>query len=861
MILAWITIWCQEAISPFCCHFHVAPSGFSRPIGVCSQSRIVFRYSSVGYVVVSRKRIIVVTVLVLIAGLILVVRDLVTDLPDPRTLLSRAPSGTTKLLDRNGRLLYEFLDPRSEGGSRTRVDLAQVPLACRQATLATEDASFYTNSGFDLRGILRAAWLDVANQGIVSGGSTLTQQLARVAFLSEDERTEKSLRRKLREVILAFQMSQMWSKDTIFEAYLNEIYYGELAYGIEAAAQTYFGLSVSQLDLAQCTLLAGLPQRPAQYDPLVNLDAAKARQRVVLDLMARQGYITPEQADLAHAEPLKLVGHRGLAAPHFVVYVRNQLEDQLGAEALLRGGWVITTTLDLDLQRTAEEIVTRRLQDLRENDAHDAAVVVMDAHTGDILAMVGSADYADTTIDGAVNTATALRQPGSAMKPILYATAFMQDWVPSDVVYDVRTAFATDEGQTYVPANYDNQYHGPVSLRDALANSYNLPAVILQKKVGTDAFFRLARMMGLTTLTDPRRYGLTLTLGGGEVRLLDLTAAYAVFANGGYSVEPRAILELNQDVRGAGFTLSSSVVRPSSSDLVLDSRVAYLVTDILSDNRARTPSFGEFSPLRLSRPAAAKTGTTSNWRDNWTMGYTPDLVTGVWVGNADNHAMHNISGVAGAGPIWHDVMEVAHQQQPITTFARPAGIEEREVCVINGLTPGPDCPYRRTDLFLVETPQRPVEHEYVRVKQGGVERVTWIPPVELREWVAERTSLIFPFASRVPPFSPAGGERGDGGDRGITLTSPDPNTILTLDPHLPRDAQRIEVAAQVSTDAARVEFVADGQMWASVASAPYRAWWVIEPGQHRIQAVAVMQDGARIASEPVVVEVDTTEET
>jgi len=778
----------------------------------------------------------------LMAGLALVVRDLVADLPDPRALLSRAPSGTTKLFDRQGRLLYEFLDPHA--GSRTRVDLAQVPLACRQATVATEDANFYSNPGVDPRGILRAAWLNLTNREIVSGGSTLTQQLARIAFLSEDERAQRSLRRKLREAILAYRMAQTWSKDAILEAYLNEVYYGELAYGIEAAAQVYFGVSASQLDLAQCALLAGLPQRPAQYNPLVNLDAAKTRQRTVLDLMTRQGYITREQADLAYAEPLKFVGHRGLIAPHFVVYVRNQLEDQLGAETLLRGGWVVTTTLDLDLQRAAEEIVRRRLQDLGENDAHDAAVVVMDARTGDILAMVGSADYADVTIDGAVNMATALRQPGSAMKPILYATAFTQGWSPSDVVYDVRTAFATEDGQTYVPANYDNQFHGPVSLRDALANSYNLPAVILQKKVGTENFFRLARAMGLTTLTDPRRYGLTLTLGGGEVRLLDLTAAYAVFASGGMRVEPRVILQIEHPLLSR-----EAVFRPLSGGHVLDARVAYLVTDVLCDNRARSPSFGEFSPLRLSRPAAAKTGTTSNWRDNWTMGYTPDLVTGVWVGNADNHAMHHISGVAGAGPIWHDVMEAAHQQRPVKTFTRPPGIEEREVCVINGLTPGPDCPYRRMDLFLVETPPRPVEREYVRIQRGGVERVVWVPPVELREWAAERIPT---------PALPR--ERGrESGWGQITLTSPDPNATFVLDPHLPREAQRIEVAAQVHVDVMRVEFLADGQVWASVSAVPYRAWWVIQPGTHRIEAVAVLSDGARIASEPVVIQVEGDE--
>ena len=829
---------------------------------------------------VTRKRILIAVTFALITALTLVVHGLLADLPDPRTLISRAPVGTTKLLDRKGRLLYEFLDPRT--GSRTRVELAQIPLACRQATIATEDANFYANPGVDLRGILRAAWLNVTNREIVSGGSTLTQQLARIAFLSEDERAEKSLRRKLREAILAYRMAQTWSKDTLFEAYLNEVYYGELAYGIEAAAQTYLGASANQLDLAQCALLAGLPQRPAQYNLLVNLDTARKRQRTVLDLMVKQAYVTREQADLAYAEPIRLVGQRGLVAPHFVVYVRNQLEDQLGAETLMRGGWIITTTLDLDLQRAAEDIVSRRLQDLRESDAHDAAVVVMDARTGDILTMVGSADYADSSIDGAVNMATALRQPGSAMKPILYAAAFTQGWSPSDVVYDVRTAFATDDGQTYVPANYDNQFHGPVSLRDALANSYNLPAVIIQKKVGTEYFFKLARAMGLTTLTDPRRYGLTLTLGGGEVRLLDLTAAYAIFANDGQRVEPRSIIELNRhprksaeasDTEDAKISSPSFVARSgrSSFDQLLDSRIAYLVTDILSDNRARSPSFGEFSPLRLSRPAAAKTGTTSNWRDNWTVGYTPDLITGVWVGNADNQAMHHISGIAGAGPIWHDVMEAAHQQRPVITFARPAGIQEREVCVINGLTPGPDCPYRRTDLFLVETPQRPVEHEHVRVKMNGIERIVWIPPVELRDWAMEQGLFSFNGSqfchserSEESPSCVTETLRSAQGDRvsdsPVVLTAPDPSTILILDPHLPRDAQRIEVAATVSADAARVEFMADGQAWASISALPYRTWWVIQPGQHRLEAVAVMRDGTRIASEPVVVKVEMTDD-
>jgi penicillin-binding protein 1C len=775
-------------------------------------------------------------------------------LPSPDALLARASSPATRILDRNGRLLYEIIDPRS--GSRARLSLDDIPPYCRQATIATEDAGFYTNSGIEPGAVLRAILQNAQAGEIVSGGSTITQQVARLLLLSPDERSQRSLTRKAREAILAVRIAQQYGKDDILALYLNEVYYGNLAYGLEAAAQSYFGVSARDLDLAQCALLAGLPQMPARLNPLFDPDAARARQRLVLGLMTEQGYITPAQADQAATESLRFRSAGRLLAPHFVAYVRNQIEAELGTEALLSGGWVITTTLDLDLQREAEAAVTRRLADLREHDVANAAVVVLDPTTGEILAMVGSADYGDAAIDGAFNAVLALRQPGSAMKPILYALAFERGGSPGDVVYDVPTAFVDESGETYLPANYDNLFHGPVSLRRALANSFNLPAVILQKRVGTADFLELARVLGLTTLTDAKRYGLTLTLGGGEVRLLDLTAAYGALANGGYAVSPCAIVGVSRFTHRVSLCPQSSIRNPESA--IIDPRAVYMVTDILSDNDARAEQFGVFSPLRLPFPAAAKTGTTTQWRDNWTMGYTPQRVVGVWVGNADGHPMSHISGVDGAGPIWHDVMMAAHDRLPPTLFVEPPGIERREVCVTNGLAPGVDCPYRRMELYLAESPARPVETEYARVDGP----IVWRAPTELRDWARENGVA---FVVEADSRQEARGEGQEG--RGscslppascILITSPAPGTHARIDPHLPIDTQQIEVSALVGDEAhvERVEFLIDGRVWASLSAPPYRAWWTLAVGEHRLSAVATDRQGRRWSSDAVTMTVE-----
>jgi len=815
-------------------------------------------------------------------------------------LAVRAGGQGLQIYDRHGTLLFQGLD--QDSGVRNHVPLSDIPLRLQQATIATEDAGFYTNPGIEPKAIVRAVVQMLRGEG-TSGGSTITQQLVRLVFMSPEERQERSLTRKLREALLALRLTRTYSKDQILEAYLNETYYGNLAYGVEAAAQAYFGKHVRDLDLAECALLAGLPQAPARYNPLADLRAAQARQAVVLGLMVKRGYITPAEAEQAKAEPLHFAGS-GLAglpqppssafrrAPHFAAYVLALLEERYGAD-VVRSGLVVTTTLDADLQAIAQSIVQRRLAELQAQDAHNAALVALAPATGEILAMVGSADYFDPTIAGAVNVATSPRQPGSALKPFAYAAAFSAAnrpgdpsavWTPATVVYDVRTAYVLGENQSYVPYNYDGLFHGPVSLRTALASSYNLPAVKVLEHVGLPAMLDLVHAAGITTLQDPaERYGLSLTLGGGEVKLLDLTAAYAMFASGGYRREPVAIKE--QGSRGAEvqermLPCSLAPLLPCS---VLDPRVAYLITDILSDNDARMPGFGEFSALRLNRPAAAKTGTTADYRDNWTVGYTPDpsglspsgrsLVVGVWVGNAENTPMRQITGVSGAAPIWHDFMEEALKGQPALSFAEPPGLVRREVCADSGLLPNDACPRRRMELFIPGTePQQTCDwHQHLRVDvrsgepataetppQFVVERLVTNYPPELAEW-AEKLRIA-DFELRILHFevhNPQSEIRNPkSAIRNLVLTSPDPQSVLGLSPSLPREYQRLEVSAVASGPVAWVELLADGVPIARLTQAPYRTLWPLALGEHTFQAIAYDTAGQATASQPVKVKVE-----
>jgi len=806
---------------------------------------------------------VVLIVLALVGGGLLLLRPI-----SPERLLARAARPATQILDREGRLLYEILDPST--GRSHPTSLSQMPLYLQQATIATEDATFYDNPGVDAWAILRAAWINLRGGEVLAGGSTITQQVARTLLLSPEERARRTLWRKLEESLLAYRLARQYSKDEILALYLNHTYYGSLAYGVEAAAQTYFGKPVRELDLAECALLAGLPQSPALYSPLTHYDAAKERHKVVLGLMVKQGYITEQQAAEAESETLHFTSTLfPIYAPHFVVYARERLSAYIAEDVLRKGGLKVYTTLDLDYQRAAEEAVGRHLRQLAErapsepdHNVHNAAAIVIDPQSGDILAMVGSPDYFSAEIDGAVNATLALRQPGSAIKPITYATAFARDYSPATMLVDTREAFTTKEGDPYVPLNYDLRFHGPVLLRQALACSYNLIAVKVLQHVGIDAMVQTARDLGITTLDDSERWGLALTLGGGEVSLLELTQAYAAFANGGNRVPARAILR----VEDADGNVLASWDAPEPQQAI-SPQVAFLISDVLSDNQARAPAFGEYSPLRLSRPAAAKTGTTTDWRDNWTVGYTPNLVVGVWVGNADNSPMRDVSGIVGAAPIWHDLMEAVLQDLPSLPFTVPDGLSRVEICADSGLLPSPDCPHRRLEWFIEgrEPTQTCDWHRSLRIdKVSGQLATPGCPPENVEErvfvfWPPEALDWAREQGLTLPPTTYCtlhGGDTSSGTEpsppaEGLLLVAPDPNATYRLSPSLPADAQSLELAARLSdaTPCAEVTFYIDDAPVGTDAEPPYQVMWPLQVGEHRAWAEAVLPTGERLRTE------------
>ncbi len=700
------------------------------------------------------------------------------DLPSVETL-DQPPAQSTRIYDRDGRLLYQI---GAEGRQRVVIPFAQMPANLRHATIAAEDADFYNNPGYDAGALVRALWQNLSSGEVVSGGSTITQQLARTALLTDQERVERSYYRKAREVVLAARITSRYSKDEILALYLNHVYYGNLAYGVEAAARAYFGKSVGDLDLAEAALLAGLPQSPTTYNPLTNPSAARARQKIVLNLMVKRGYLNQAQADTAATEGIGYVSNRyPIQAPHFVMYVRDLLVAQYGREMVEQGGLKVYTTLSLPLQEQTQAIVQAHLATLRDKHVTNAAVVVTEPASGQILAMLGSADYFDKAIDGEVNVALAPRQPGSSIKPLIYAAALINGLTPATLLPDIKTTYADKDGSLYMPRNYDGQWHGPVILRKALANSYNVASVALLDKVGVKEAASVARELGLTTL-DADKLGLSLTLGGGEVRLLDMVAAYAVLRNGGNYLAPVAILR----VEGADGKLLAEFKGATPRPVLGPNgpQASYQLTSILSDDAARIPAFGRDSILSLGRrPAAVKTGTTTDYHDNWTLGYTTDYVVGVWAGNSDNSAMRDSSGVTGAAPIWHEVIVAASKNQPISQFVPPPGLRRIELCTLSGLLPTRYCTERVSEWFIAGSEPHLTDNFYQGLKidrRNGLRATSQTPPTEVVEkifiqlppeyndWAQEQGWARPPTAS-----SPLGTVAGAGkADNTAVITSP-----------------------------------------------------------------------------------------
>ncbi|MEK7606711.1 MAG: PBP1A family penicillin-binding protein [Patescibacteria group bacterium] len=587
------------------------------------------------------------------------------NLPNPDRFLERAIPLSTKIYDRTGKtLLYDIHGSEK----RTLVELPDISPLAKWAAIAAEDRSFYEHSGFDIKGIVRSVLIDILRGGKAQGGSTITQQLVKNAVLTR----EKTYSRKLKELIMAYQLEKQFSKDQILKMYFNEIPYGSTVYGIEAASFTFFNKSAKTLDLGEAALLAALPQAPSYLSPYgSHTDELEKRARYIIGVMAEEKYISAEDAERAQKEDLlkKFKARQdNLLAPHFSLFIKDLLMEKYGDRLIEEGGLRITTTLDWDLQQIAEEEVRKGAENNEKKySGGNAALVSLDPKSGQVLALVGSRDYFDEEHDGAVNVVMRPRQPGSSFKPIVYAAAFAKGYTPETTLYDVETVFK-NYPTDYTPHNYDGKEHGPVSMRKALAGSLNIPAVKTLYLAGVDTVLNLAEKMGYSTLKNRSRFGLSLVLGGAEVKLLDHAAGYAVLANEGVYVPPSFILRVED---GQGNVLEEW--EQPAPKKVLEKQAVRLVTNILSDNDARAYVFGTQNPLTLpDRPVAAKTGTTNDWHDGWLLGYTPSLVTGVWTGNNDNKEMkRGADGSYTAGPIWNAFMQKALKSKPVETFTPP----------------------------------------------------------------------------------------------------------------------------------------------------------------------------------------------
>ncbi len=760
------------------------------------------------------------------------------DLPTPETLGRVQFAQSTKIYDRSGTvLLYEVHGEEK----RTVIPTDQIPQSLKDATVAIEDTNFYRHRGLDFRGIVRAALANLRGRRISQGGSTITQQFVKNSLLT----TKRTFARKVQEAVLALELEWFYRKDDILAFYLNQIPYGAGAYGVEAASKTYFGRSAQELTIAEAATLAALPKAPSYYSPYGNQpEELTRRKNLVLDKMFEQGYLTEAERDAAKSEQLSFQPRRErIKAPHFVFWIRGQLEERYGPDVMERAGLTVITTLAPNLQEIAERVVREgALRNEKRYQAGNAAFVAIDPKTGQVLAMVGSRDYFDRERDGNVNVALRLRQPGSAFKPFAYATAFKKGFTPDTVLFDVATNFSTNPAEPYAPSNYDDRFRGPVTMRQALAQSLNIPSVKVLYLAGVNDTIDTAEAMGITTLQDRSRFGLALVLGGGEVKLLELTGAYGALSQEGTLHPPAGIVRVEN---ASGEVLESWTDQPRR---VLEPQVARLVTDILSDNQSRAPVFGERSPLFFpDRPVAAKTGTTERYRDAWIVGYTPSLVAGVWTGNNDGKPMtKGGAGVQAAGPIWRAFMEEALAGTPVEQFGKPDPViadksvlrgepyVETTVAIdrISGKLATPLTPpefreerrYRSVHTILAAlnpqdprgpAPSDPAQNPQYQNWEDGLQR--WLsehPNFNVRDAIPTEYDDV-----HTPENTPR-----------ITVLSPTTNPV-TADP------VTVEISLANRYDIERVEVYLDNEFADELRRAPYRVSWrrdALAAGEHEV---------------------------
>ncbi len=622
--------------------------------------------------------------IVIVALYVFILRDL----PSPAILGNSSYPQSTQIFDRNDVLLYTIYGDRNQ----TFVPLSQIPVNLQKATIAIEDKDFYIHGAIDLRGIARAA-VSTLFYNQVQGGSTLTQQLVKNSLLTQ----ERTLTRKAKEVLLAFATEIVYPKNRILEMYLNQSPYGGTAWGVEAASQSYFNKHVSELTLSESAFMAGLPESPTTYSPFgAHPELAKTRQELVLQKMYEQKYITKKERDDAIAQQLKFQKVSDvIKAPHFVLYIKELLGKKYGVDVVEQGGLKVKTTLDISVQTFAQDAVATEVAKLKRGHVTNGAALVTIPGTGEILAMVGSYDYFDTENDGNVNLTTAYRQPGSSIKPINYALGLIHGYTAATPFIDQPICFPNPGQAPYCPKNYDGRWHGVVQMRQALGNSYNIPAVKMLKLNGVQSMVDTAQLMGLSTIKDADRYGLSLTLGGGEVTMMDMATAFGVFANQGYRIDLHPILKITNS-KGKVLEEYTPPLSPIFGKKVLPPNVTFIMSHMLSDNDARQPSFGPTSELRLTNKfVSVKTGTTNDFRDNWTIGYTPQYLVTAWVGNNDNTPMGSVaSGVTGAAPIWNEIMSHLLEGKTVLAPKQPDTVIGKVVCATSGLLPANDCPTR-----------------------------------------------------------------------------------------------------------------------------------------------------------------------
>ncbi len=668
--------------------------------------------------IVNRRRLIA-TLFVIAITLIFTtqLRQLIVNLPNPENLKSKPPLLSTKIFDRHGNLLYTFYNLEN----RSLIELSDLPNYVPLTFIAIEDKNFYKHRGISITGIFRAARNNLLKSESLQGGSTITQQLVKNSLLTKD----KTWQRKLKEIILAVLVERRYSKQDIIEMYLNQVNFGGPIYGIEEASQQYFGIPARNLSLAQSAFLAGLPKAPTLFSPYAdNSSDPKQRQVTILNRMHELKLVSDDAYQSAIQQTIIIKpNQRKIIAPHFVMYIYDLLKENFSESIVREGGLRVYTTLDQNIQQLAQDEINQEITNLgKKYHVNNGASLVINPATGELLAMVGSLNYFDTKIDGQVNLTTALRQPGSTVKPINYSLALESGMTPASTIEDRPIQIKLDDGTTWVPKNYDNRFHGPLTLRSALANSYNIPAINTLSKFGPTQMASLAKEMGLTSWNNPNRFGLSITLGALETSLLQLSQAYSVFANYGKQIPIISITKIT-DSQNRELTISPCKLAHLPDNCfgkqIISPETSYTITDILSDNYARAKAFGLNSVLNTSPlRTMVKTGTSNNLRDNWTIGFTPDILVATWVGNNDNTPMNAIaSGITGASPIWNRLItKLANPATP--WFTPPSNLARIFYCPATNSQACPDC-QNRYEYFSVDKKPRPCPPKTQQVTQNS----------------------------------------------------------------------------------------------------------------------------------------------